>query len=262
MFTLATIETCWKGNAMGSRRDMDREARREDSPLWKALNARGLTLQDIINDMGSTAVNAYEHRVRDYLNSTWFAPLQDLIALKLDSAKALQDEYGKIMSVAGEMRQKALSEILQKEVEKLDREHIIQRMLKAKKIGRHKERYQHRDVITGSWKTVGAKIIEDLGIVQPFDLDVDYFVTAIRASEVKVKKVGGGQVEGWLESRNSKGKVNHVTYRAGYFKVGQGAILPGAMKLLVQINAQGLDSSKKKRLGIEPQSNQLYVVCN
>ena len=248
---------------MGSRRDLLREALRERSPVWKALKAHGLTLQDIIDDMETTAVNAYEHRIRDCLDTDWFASfsLQDLIGLKLDSVKILQEEFGTIMVALGEAQQKILSDNLQGEIDKLDRQLVLQRMVKAVKIGRHKERYLHRDVITGSWKTVGAKIIEDLGIVHPFNVEVDAFVTAIRTSELKVKKVGGGQVDGWLECRNSKGEANHVTYRAGYFKVGQGAILSGTLTVLVQINAQGLDSSKKKRLGIKPRSNIVSVLC-
>src|SRR5208282_398373 len=107
--------------------------------------------------METTAVNAYERKIKSYLNSEWFATLQDLVSLKLDPIEMLQNEFGSsIMAAVGEARQKILSEILQKEIDKLKRQLVIDKMVKSKKIGRHKDMYLHRDVITGSWKTVAT----------------------------------------------------------------------------------------------------------
>jgi hypothetical protein len=251
---------------MGSHRDIYGETLRENSPLQKALEARGLTLQDIIDDIvGTSAENAYEHSIRDFLDRKWFASLEDLISLTMDSARLFKDKYGEIMAVAGEPRQKVLSEILQKKINKLDRKHVIEGMVKARKIGRHKDRYLHRDVITGSWKTVGATIIEDLGISH-LKVEVNAFVKAIHDSELKVKKVGAGEVFGYLEYRSRRSEMTSVKYMQGYFKAGQGRAFRGRprnLTALIEINApKNLEKKKREQLGIPPRSrssrNRLY----
>lgn len=138
-------------------------------------------------------------------------------------------------------------------------------MVKAKKIGLHKDRYLHRDVITGSWNTVGAKIIKDLGILR-LKVPVDAFVKAIHESELKVEKVGGGEVFGYLEYRAKRAERMNITYKRGHFKVGQGRVFRGRQRevtALIEINApKGLEKKKRELLGISPRSrsskNWLY----
>jgi len=243
---------------MGSQRDLLKEALRERSPLRNALNARGLTLLDIVGGVGTTAAKAYEQDIKGYLDTNWSASLEDLIGLKMDPVKVLQKEFGEIMSLIGEPRQKKLSDDLQGEIDKLDRQLVIQRMVKAGKIVRHKDRYLHGDEITGSWKTVGAKIIEDLGIDPLKKGAVDAFVTAIHKSELKVKKVGSGEVHGYLEYRNKRAETMNVRYKQGHFKAGQGRVFRGRqwnLLALIKINApKGLEKMKRKQLGIPPRS--------
>jgi hypothetical protein len=250
---------------MGSLRGIRREALRELSLLRKALQARGLTLQAIIDGRRTTAANAYENTIRVYLDTSWSASLQDLIRLHIDPLEVLQNEFGEIMAAAGEARREALANILQAEIAKLDREFIIQRMAKARRIGRHKERYVHRDVITGSWRTVGAKINKDLGI-DSLRVAVNAMVKGIHESELKVKEVGSGEVYGYLLYRTT-GKSLSVNYSRGCFKVAPDTAGRGDrqrfLSVLVEISApKGLDKRKKRKLGIEPTSssvrNRLY----